>query len=221
MVDSSIGGKTGVDMPAGKNLLGAFWQPRFVLASVATLDTLPHRELVAGFGEVLKYALLGDAARVDTLRVDGSTEDREETVLRCAAYKGDVVSRDERETTGLRAVLNLGHTVGHCIEAASLTTATPLLHGEAVALGLIAAARVSTRAGVGDPSLEARIVAANKRLGLPHELDPWLRPEVLAYLAVDKKRAGSQVKFIALERAGAVRTVSLTTSQIEGFLRSA
>ncbi len=242
MVDSSIGGKTGVDLAAGKNLLGAFWQPRFVLAALPTLATLPRRELMAGFGEVLKYALLDagfgpiEALSLDLVAtLDGGRPPAElaATVLRCAAYKADVVARDERELTGLRAVLNLGHTVGHAIEAASFATPTPLLHGEAVALGLVAAARVSARAGLGDAGLEARVVAACRRLGLPHELDPWLRPEVLAYLSVDKKRAGSQLKFIALERAGQtggpesvpvlhpqVRVVSFTTAQIEGFLRS-
>jgi len=219
MVDSSIGGKTGVDMPAGKNLLGAIWQPRFVLASTATLATLPARELRAGYGEVLKYALLDPGfGSIETL--DPAAE-LESTVLRSAAYKAAVVAKDERELTGLRAVLNLGHTVGHAIEAASLAAGMPLLHGEAVALGLIATARVSTRAGIAsEPDLEARVTAACRRLGLPHELEPWLRPDVLAYLGVDKKRAGAQVKFIALERPGHVRTVALTPAQIEGFLRS-
>jgi shikimate kinase / 3-dehydroquinate synthase len=218
MVDSSIGGKTGVDMPAGKNLLGAFWQPRFVLASTSTLATLPRRELVAGLGEVLKYALL-DASFGPVEALDPHRE-LELTVLRSAAYKASVVARDERELTGLRAVLNLGHTVGHAIEAASLTTAQPLLHGEAIALGLIAAARLSTRAGIAsEPDLEARVTAACRRLDLPFELDPWLRPEVLAYIGVDKKRAGNQVSFIAIERPGQVRVVPLTLAQIEGFLR--
>jgi 3-dehydroquinate synthetase len=219
MVDSSIGGKTGVDMPAGKNLLGAFWQPRFVLAAPATLATLPPRELTAGYGEVLKYALLDEGfGALDELAPGRAIE---QLVLRSAAYKAGVVARDERELTGLRAVLNLGHTVGHAIEAASLRSAHPLLHGEAVALGLVAAARVSTRSGVAiESDLEARVSAACRRLGLPHDLDPWIRPDVLVYLGVDKKRAGSQLKFIALERPGHIRTVSLTPAQIEGFLRA-
>jgi 3-dehydroquinate synthetase len=227
MVDSSIGGKTGVDMPAGKNLLGAFWQPRFVLSSVPTLRTLPRRELVAGYGEVLKYALLDERfGAIEELSLPdlddpASAAAVERVVHLSAAYKADVVARDERELTGLRAVLNLGHTVGHAIEAASLTTKTPLLHGEAVAVGLVATARLSARAGVADPGLEARVVAACRRLGLPHELDPWLRPEVLAYLGVDKKRTGTQVKFIAVERPGVVKTIPLTAAQIEGFLRAA
>jgi shikimate kinase/3-dehydroquinate synthase len=219
MVDSSIGGKTGVDMPAGKNLLGAFWQPRFVLAAPSTLTTLPARELVAGYGEVLKYALLD--AGFGPIESLAPGKDVAATVLRSAAYKASVVARDERELTGLRAVLNLGHTVGHAIEAASLTTPSPLLHGEAVALGLIAAARVSTRAGVAtEPDLEARVTAACERLGLPSKLDPWIRPDVLLYLGVDKKRAGSLVNFIVLERPGQVRTLPLTPAQVEGFLRA-
>jgi 3-dehydroquinate synthetase len=220
MIDSSIGGKTGVDLPAGKNLVGAFHQPRFVLAAPETLATLPRRELVAGFGEVVKYALLASPAWLERASPDAPAADLAELVLACAAIKARVVGEDEREQTGARATLNLGHTVGHAIEAASFSRPAPLLHGEAVALGLVAAARVSARAGVGDPALEAHIAAVNRRLGLPHDLAPWLGDDVMSYLSVDKKRAGARIRFIALEAPGRVRPVELSPAEIAGFLRS-
>jgi shikimate kinase/3-dehydroquinate synthase len=221
MIDSAIGGKTGVDLDAGKNLVGAFWQPRFVLAAPETLRTLPRRELVAAFGEVVKYALLAAPDWLDRVIVDAGPDELTELVLRCATIKAAVVSADELERTGARATLNLGHTVGHAIEAASFTRPAPLLHGEAVALGLVAAARVSVAAGVAeDPDLEAQVVAVNARLDLPHDLGPWLGDDVMAFFGADKKRVGKEVTFIAIEAPGRVRSVGLSPAQITGFLRS-
>lgn len=223
MIDSAIGGKTGVDLPAGKNLLGAFWQPRFVLADVATLATLPSRELRAGFGEVLKYGLLGDPELFARVEAQGTAVDLTDVVLRCARQKARVVSEDEREQTGLRATLNLGHTVGHALEAASLSRGEALLHGEAVALGLVAAARISARLGVGNPGLERRVANAVRRVGLEAALDPWLSDEGLArlmsFVQVDKKRVGGKVRFVALEDVGRTRLLELTPGEIAGFLR--
>jgi 3-dehydroquinate synthase len=220
MIDSAIGGKTGVDLAAGKNLVGAFWQPRFVLAAPETLATLPRRELVAAHGEVLKYALLAAPEWLDRVQLDAPAEARAELVLRCAAIKAGVVAADEQERTGARATLNLGHTVGHAIEAASLRTPRPLLHGEAVALGLVAAARVSHGAGVCDAGLERTVAAACARLGLPHDLTPWLGDEVMAFLGADKKRAGDKLRFVAVEAPGKVRLVDLAPAEILAFLRS-
>jgi 3-dehydroquinate synthetase len=217
MIDSSIGGKTGVDLPSGKNLVGAFWQPRFVLADPATLETLSARELRAAQGEVVKYGLLGDADLFTALEA-GSEPAPAELILRCARLKAAVVSADERETTGARATLNLGHTVGHAIEAASWKTDAPLLHGEAVALGLIAAARVSARTGVCDPALPERVTRLIARLGMNAELQPWLRDDVLAYVSVDKKRAAGKVRFIAVEAPGRTRTVDMTVEELKTAL---
>jgi 3-dehydroquinate synthetase len=209
-----------VDLPAGKNLMGAFWQPRFVLADPATLATLPRRELVAGYGEVLKYALLGDPDQLGTLDAGAPLARQADVVRRCAAQKAAVVSADEREQTGARATLNLGHTVGHAIEAASFRRPAPLLHGEAVALGLVAAARVSRGAGLCGPDLEAQVAAACVRLGLPADLGPWRGDEVMQFLGVDKKREGARLRFIGLERPGVTRLVDLAPAEIVAFLRS-
>jgi shikimate kinase/3-dehydroquinate synthase len=214
MVDSSVGGKTGVDLPEGKNLVGAFWQPRFVLSDPAVLATLPAAEKRAAFGEVLKVGLLGDPELFAALESRGDAVDLEDVILRCAGRKAAIVSADERETGGGRAVLNLGHTVGHAIEAAS---GRP--HGECVALGLVAAARVSERLGVSGP-LEARVAGAVRRLGLDAELDPWLRDDVLSYIGVDKKRQADKVRFVALEEIGRTRLCDLGLEELSQILRS-
>jgi 3-dehydroquinate synthetase len=192
MVDSAIGGKTGVDLAAGKNLAGAFWQPRFVLSDAATLRTLAPRELTAAWAEVLKYGLIGDAELFAELEAGGAPESAEELgriVARCAAHKARVVAADERETLGLRAVLNLGHTVGHAVERASEYR---LLHGEAVAVGLVAAAEVSVKLGLAPAGLDGRVAAALRRCGLAADLDPWRRREIIDMTAVDKKRQAGQ-----------------------------
>lgn len=223
MVDSAIGGKTGVDLRAGKNLVGAFWQPRFVLCDTSVLKTLPARELLAAHGEVLKYALLGDPPLFAELEASPGNLRLSEVVRRSARQKALVVTEDERETTGARALLNLGHTVGHAIEAASgAMTSGPeaLLHGEAVALGLIAAARVSGRLALCDRALEGRVAEVVRRLGLPADLDPWLRDDVLAYVKVDKKRLGANVRFVALEAVGKPRLVELAPDELGRILRN-
>ncbi len=220
MVDSAIGGKTGVDLGAGKNLVGAFWQPRFVLADPTTLDTLPARERIAAYGEVVKYALLGDAALFEGLAAGGERPegiDRADLVRRCARMKAELVSRDETETSGVRALLNLGHTVGHAIEAASRYE---LLHGEAVALGLVAAARISARLGVAPPELEREVASVLGRLGLPTDLSPWRgRDEVRAAVHVDKKRDAAVVRFVALEGVGRPRLVSVPADDLWGMIK--
>ena len=157
MTDSAIGGKTAIDLPAGKNLVGAFHQPSRVICHLATLDTLPARERRAGFGELWKYALLDGPAlwsAVDACAAwaaSGGPRPAElrEVIRACVAYKAAIVSRDEREVTGQRALLNLGHTVGHAIEAE-----TGLHHGEAIGLGLVAACRVSAALGLAPPEIE-------------------------------------------------------------------
>ena len=133
-------------------------------------------------------------------------------ILRCAADKSWIVTRDEREQTGERALLNLGHTIGHAIEAAGDYRA--LLHGEAVALGLLAACRISTQLGLCDRALIERVAAVLTRAGAPTDLQPWLRDEVIARVKVDKKRAGDNLDFIAIARPGDCRRVSLTVDKI-------
>jgi 5-deoxy-5-amino-3-dehydroquinate synthase len=195
MVDSAIGGKTGVNLPEGKNLVGAFHQPRAVLIDPALLDSLPDRELRCGLGEVVKYALLGDHAltrlleeRSDALLARDPAVLRE-VVTRCVAAKAAVVAADEQERTGRRASLNLGHTAGHAIEQA---TGYALAHGEAVAVGLVFATHLASaleRIPPGDVDRAERLVHG---LGLPVTAPTGLRVEdLLALMARDKKSAGA------------------------------
>jgi 3-dehydroquinate synthase len=210
MVDASIGGKTAVNHGAAKNLVGLFYQPRAVVADVATLRTLPRRELVEGFGEVIKHAFILDAALLETLETKlESLLDLEpalttEVVRRNVAIKGEVVSQDERETGGVRELLNFGHTLGHAFEAAGGYEA--LLHGEAVSVGMVAAATIGQRLGVTPPAVVDRLTALIERAGLPLRPPPAIdRGRVEAALALDKKIIAGAQRWVLLEEVG--RTV--------------
>jgi 3-dehydroquinate synthase len=227
-VDSSVGGKTGVDLPAGKNLVGSFWQPKLVYADLTTLETLPARELSAGLAELLKHGAIADRALFERIERDadqlraGNLQLMGELIAWSCRIKASVVAGDERETAqeGGRALLNFGHTVGHAIEAASFETAQPLKHGEAIALGMLAAARFGARVGEGAPDLEARLGALLPRLGLPIDLERWLRPEVLARVAVDKKRAGATLKFVVVPSLGVAKTIAIAPERVAEILLS-
>ena len=224
MTDSAIGGKTAIDLPAGKNLVGAFHQPVLVACALATLGTLPARERRAGFGELWKYALLDGPdlwravdACAPWAAADGlepPPADLAAVIGRAIAYKAAVVGRDEREQTGHRALLNLGHTVGHAIEAASVGA---LLHGEAVGLGLLAACRISS-AVLGVPSHEPAVHAALARSGLPTALEPWLTSSVLARIGVDKKRAGTGVRFVTIRDVGRCEVTQIPLADLPRIL---
>jgi 3-dehydroquinate synthetase len=184
-VDSGIGGKTAIDLPEGKNLVGAFHQPRAVVCDTALLDTLPAREFRSGLGEILKYGLLFDPALCAPLRKDRL----ERTVRRCAALKARLVARDERETKGRREILNFGHTIGHALETAA---AGGLRHGEAVVCGMRAALRLS---------------GAPEGLGVRLEAFPLPRlslseAAVMRVLRRDKKARGGRLHFVLLKAAG-------------------
>jgi shikimate kinase/3-dehydroquinate synthase len=226
MTDSAIGGKTAVDLPAGKNLLGAFWQPRRVVAHLPTLATLPPRERQAGFGVLWKYALLDgeplwtDVAAHAAWAADGSAPappSRLAAVIeRAATLKAAIVGRDEREERGERALLNLGHTLGHALETEA---GGALLHGEAVGLGLIAAARISHRLGLAPAELEPRVTDALRATRLPTDLDARLGPAVLARVGVDKKRRAGELGFIACAAPGACRVVAVRPDALADLLR--
>jgi 3-dehydroquinate synthase len=226
MTDAAIGGKTAVDLGAGKNLVGTFWQPRLVACGLDLLATLPPRERRAGFGELWKYALLDGETLwqlVDscaTWAADGHDGAPPvalgEVIERSIAYKAAIVGRDERELTGHRALLNLGHTVGHAIESA-----TGMLHGEAVALGLVAACRVSATLAGGRPDLEGEVVAALRRTGLAADLDAYLTDDVLDRIRVDKKRIGDKVRFVAVREVGACDPVEINVTDLRRILRPA
>jgi 3-dehydroquinate synthase len=201
MVDSSVGGKTGVDTPAGKNLVGAFLQPRRVIADLATLDTLPRAELAAGLAEVVKYGVILDAMFFQELEgglLDGAlARDREalaRIVSRCCDLKAGVVAADETEA-GYRQILNFGHTVGHALESASGYT---LRHGEAVAIGMVAEARLSHRKLGTDAGLADRIAALCDRAGLPTEVPPDYDPAALVEAAFHDKKVRRGVLHCAL-----------------------
>jgi 3-dehydroquinate synthase len=205
-VDSSVGGKTGVNLPQGKNLVGVFHQPRLVLADTDTLRSLPERELRAGFAEVIKYGAIYDAdffawlerETAAALRLEPAAITR--VVRRCCEIKGAVVSQDERES-GLRGILNFGHTIGHAMEA--LADYTGLLHGEAVAMGMCAAAKLSVkRAGLpaGEAGRLERLIAAS---GLPTRLgQKYEMPALFEAMRLDKKAQAGQVRFVLLKRLG-------------------
>jgi shikimate kinase/3-dehydroquinate synthase len=196
-VDSAYGGKTGVDLPEGKNYAGAYHQPAAVLADPATLATLPPEELAAGWAEVVKTALIAGGPLWERVRAGVPGSDRD-TILACARTKLEVVAGDERDA-GRRQVLNLGHTVGHAIE--TVTGYSRYRHGEAVALGLLAALRLSGQAELRDEVAE--LLAAR---GLPTTLDPDVDVEaVVAATARDKKRRGGRVGFVLVEAPGDVR----------------
>jgi 3-dehydroquinate synthase len=190
-VDASIGGKSGVNL-AGKNLVGVFWHPSRVIVDVAAMESLPVNLRREGLAEALKAGLVGDIELFDLLAREGEHASLEEVVLRAAAVKARVVGADERES-GLRAVLNFGHTIGHAIEFAS-----PLSHGECVAVGMVGAGRISElRLGFVEMS---RMVKAIGGLGLPTEVDGLDRARVEDLLRHDKKRDARGLRMVLLRR---------------------
>lgn len=208
-VDSAVGGKTGVNHPSGKNLIGAFWQPRAVVSSQATLATLPERELRCGLAEAVKHGYLARADLVTWCRDERAAllaaepEATGKLVEACCRIKAEVVAADEREA-GSRALLNLGHTFGHAFEV--LAGFGELTHGEAVALGMVLAARLSERLGVAQPGLEQDMVETFGALRLPTDpLGPG-RPsldDLIRAARRDKKSDGKEVDFVLLAQPGA------------------
>jgi 3-dehydroquinate synthase len=216
-VDSSVGGKTGVNHDLGKNLIGAFHQPRLVISDVETLATLDPRDFVSGLAEVVKYGVILDADFFSYLH------DHQEQILlrqhdvleylvrRCCELKADVVSEDERES-GVRAVLNYGHTLGHAVEA--LAGYERYRHGEAVAMGMVQAAAISEKYGYADHAATVRIIQLIKGLRLPHELPNYSADEYVAVLLRDKKVREKGLTFICNRGIGGFcfMTVSDVTS---------
>ena len=212
MVDSSVGGKTGVNLAAGKNLVGAFHQPRAVFIDTRTLATLPRREYLAGLAEVVKYGAIGDAAffawierHVEAL-LDRDEAVLDEAIARSCRHKAGVVARDEREL-GERALLNFGHTFGHAIEVEA--GYGELLHGEAVAIGMVLAARLSATLGRAPVADGERLAALLRRLDLPTRLPAGCRPErLLERMRLDKKSVSGQLRLILWAGLGAAEVVA-------------
>lgn len=204
-VDSSVGGKTGINHPLGKNMIGAFKQPKVVLADMSQLDTLPDRELSAGLAEVIKYALLGDEAFLVWLEQNmPALIARDESVLaeavyRSCAHKARIVANDEKEH-GERALLNLGHTFGHAIE--SYMGYGVWLHGEAIAAGMVMAADLSQRMGWIDAQDVERVKSIFKQANLPTQAPKIPLDDFLSYMSHDKKVLNGQLRLILLKKLG-------------------
>ena len=204
-VDSSVGGKTGINHPLGKNMIGAFYQPQAVIADIATLDTLPARELSAGLAEVIKHGAIIDAVFFDWIEANiGKLLARDRQALsyairRSCEIKADVVRQDEREG-GLRAILNFGHTFGHAIESG--LGYGEWLHGEAVGCGMVMAADLSCRLGYLDTASRDRIKALVKAAGLPVRAPDLGQERWIELMQVDKKNEDGQIKFILLKPLG-------------------
>ena len=210
-VDSSVGGKTGINTPHGKNLIGTFYQPRLVIADTGALDTLPPRELLAGYAEIVKYGLLGDAEFFGWLEengrdvIRGVSDARRHAVATSCRAKAEIVARDERES-GDRALLNLGHTFGHALETET-GFGSDLLHGEAVGIGMIMAFDLSVRMGLCPAEDAGRARNHLAEIGLPGSLHglrgiDWQSERLMAHMAQDKKVRDGKITFILARGIG-------------------
>ncbi len=205
-VDSSVGGKVAVNHPRGKNMIGAFHQPRAVIIDVASLETLSRRDYLAGIAEIIRYGAACDADFFTFLEENmGSLLDGESAVLKEAirtscAIKARIVSADEHETSGLRSTLNFGHTFAHALEA--VTGYGLYRHGEAVAIGMVCAARMAARLGICDAEVAGRQEALVRAAGLPTSMGEVDPAKIMAAMALDKKAEGGKVKFVLTEKIG-------------------
>ena len=228
-VDSSVGGKTGIDLPQGKNLIGVFYQPSLVLADTGLLATLPAREFRAGYAEVAKYGLLGDAAFFAWLEANwpdifsGTGDARLRAIATSCRAKAAVVAADEREETGARALLNLGHTFGHALEAFA-GYSDRLLHGEAIAIGMRQAFDFSAELGLCERSAAARVEKHLTAVGLPTTIAaiPGTRPtaaDLLKLMAQDKKVKAGKLAFVLVHGVGqAFLDRNVPMDRLTGFL---
>jgi 3-dehydroquinate synthase len=216
MVDAGIGGKTGADLPSGKNLIGAFHPPCAVLADTMTLKTLPEREIRCGLAETLKHAVISDPELLEMLNSfdekRGEIDWLTRLVIRSAGVKVRTILEDPFEKTGRRAALNLGHTIGHAVEAASNFT---IAHGEAVAIGTVAVARIAVKMKLLPEAIATQLTEALVRLGLPTEIPADYTAETLLnYLLRDKKKAAGKVRFALPTAIGTVRTGMLVPEDL-------
>ncbi len=217
MTDASVGGKVGVNLKQGKNLVGAFYQPRLVWMDLATLESLPERQRRAGVAEMIKHAAIWEAGLFERFERDASkvigldAEVTAELLERSCAIKAEVVSRDERES-GVRTLLNFGHTLAHAIE--TLGAYRGLLHGEAVAVGMAFAARRSEALGHAPAGSAARLTALLREVDLPVKVPIHPRRAYLEALRVDKKRTDRRIRFVVLREIGRAETVPLTPGEI-------
>ena len=213
MVDSSVGGKTAIDLPAGKNLVGAFKQPSLVLCDVSLLHTLPKNQFIDGCAEVIKYGILYDSELVHYLLNSGTDFDLETVIAKCITFKRDVVQEDEFDT-GVRQKLNLGHTIGHGIEAGSNYQIT---HGCAVAAGMAIVTRAAVSKKLCDPAVYSVLKALLLKFGLPIQTD--YTADVLYHSALsDKKRSGGNVNLIVPKAIGHCELMKIPVAELKSFI---
>ena len=213
-VDSSVGGKTAVDLPTGKNQVGAFWQPAAVLCDPELMGTLPEDEFRCGTAEVVKYGMLGSAAFFESLEQHGVKERLEDVIRTCVEMKRDIVREDEFDR-GRRQSLNLGHSFGHAVEACSRFT---ILHGQAVAIGMALITRAAVKRGECPQEALDRLLALLERFGLPTGTD-YGADELFAALGTDKKRSGSSMHLVIPEDIGRCRIEAMPLDEVRELLR--
>ena len=211
-VDSSVGGKTGVDMPEGKNLVGAFYQPRLVLIDPSVLTTLPEQTFADGMAEVVKYGYISNRDILDMVSAPDYKQNIERIICECVKIKRDVVTIDEHDT-GLRMILNFGHTIGHAAE--KLGNYVDLTHGQAVAVGMVAAMRLS--AFLGNEDLTGRLIEILKHIGLPTELK-YDREDIYRSLLSDKKKFGATVNFILVREPGRAEITPIDAEKLHEYV---
>ena len=211
-VDSSVGGKTGVDMPEGKNLVGAFYQPRLVLIDPSVLTTLPEQTFADGMAEVVKYGYISNRDILDMVSAPDYKKNIERIICECVRIKRDVVTIDEHDT-GLRMILNFGHTIGHAAE--KLGNYVDLTHGQAVAVGMVAAMRLS--AFLGNEDLTGRLIDILKHIGLPTELK-YDREDIYRSLLSDKKKFGATVNFILVREPGRAEITPIDAEKLHEYV---
>ena len=211
-VDSSVGGKTGIDLKAGKNLAGAFHQPKLVICDYSTLDTLPPEIFADGCAEVIKYGVINDRAFFDTLK-DGIKKNIEDVIAECVKNKSRIVERDEFEA-GERQLLNLGHTIGHAIEACSALT---ISHGSAVAIGMVMVMRAAVKTGLCKSDELGELISILQKEGLPTGCD-FDAASLAAVATADKKRKGNTITLVVPYAIGDTRLLSIPIDELEGFI---
>ena len=211
-VDSSVGGKTGVDLPEGKNLVGAFYQPRLVLIDPNVLTSLPGSTFADGMAEVVKYGYISNREILTMVSQPDYKSNIENIIYECVKIKRDVVAIDEHDT-GLRMILNFGHTIGHAAE--KLGNYTDLTHGQAVAIGMVAAMRLS--ALLGNEDLTAPLIDLLKHIGLPTELN-YDRESIFNALLSDKKKFGATVNFILVREAGRAEITPIDAEKLHEYV---
>ena len=212
-VDSSVGGKTAIDLKAGKNLAGAFYQPKLVIADFGTLSTLTGGIFADGMAEVIKYGVIFDKAFFEFLRDNEAKDNLEYVITRCVELKRDIVNADEKEK-GVRALLNFGHTVGHAIEKCS---GYKIPHGSAVAVGMVIISRAAYKCSFCDENYADIIASLNKKYSLPVSTD-FSSSELSSAAMADKKRAGDKIKLIIPEALGNCVIKSVPTSELEKII---